>query len=122
MKLARKQFEEIVAEALDELPDEIAEAMTNVFVVVEEWPSREILEDMEISNRYELLALYQGIPLTDRNTSYTALPDKITIFQGPLEALGGSQRELKKHIKKSVVHEIAHHFGVDDERIRELGY
>jgi predicted Zn-dependent protease with MMP-like domain len=122
MKLARKKFEEIVAEALDELPDEIAEAMTNVFVVVEEWPSREVLEDMELSNRYELLALYQGIPLTDRNTNYSALPDKITIFQGPLEALGGSQQELKKHIKKSVVHEIAHHFGIDDERIRELGY
>ncbi len=122
MKLPRKKFEEIVSEAIDELPEEIAQAMTNVFVVVEGWPSHEILEDMELDSRYELLALYQGVPLTERTTSYAALPDRITIFQGPIEALGGSLQELKEHIKKSVVHEIAHHFGIDDERIRELGY
>ncbi|NQU07926.1 MAG: metallopeptidase family protein, partial [Candidatus Abyssubacteria bacterium] len=123
MKFSRKKFEEIVAEALDELPAEIAEAMSNVSVFVEPWPSRETLEEMGLGNRFELLGLYEGVPLNRRNTSYSAvLPDRITIFQGPIEATGGGRGELKDRIKSVVVHEIAHHFGIGEKRIRELGY
>ena len=122
MRMNKKQFEKIVEQALDELPGDIAEALSNVYVVVEEWPSREALQSTGVRNRYELLALYEGVPLTERSTGYAALPDRITIFQGPIEALSRTETELREQIKKAVVHEIAHHFGIDDERIHQLGY
>ncbi len=123
MKLNRKKFEEIVADALDGLPPDIAEAMTNVAVIVEQWPSPETLREMGLRNRYELLGLYEGVPLGNRNTGYGAvLPDRITIFQGPIQSLGNSEEELEEEVRRVVVHEIAHHFGIDDERLHELGY
>ena len=122
MKIARKRFEEIVGEGLDELPREIAEAMTNVFVVVEDWPSPELLRKMKLRNRYQLLGVYEGIPLLKRNIAYSALPDRIVIFQKPIEAICSSEFELREEIKKVVVHEVAHHFGISDRRLRELGY
>ncbi len=123
MKLDRKRFEKIVAEALDELPEEIGEALSNIYVVVEQWPSEETIREMNMRSRHELLALYEGIPLTERNTDYGAvLPDKITIFQGPIQAMGSSLPELIDEIKIAVVHEVAHHFGIEDERLHELGY
>jgi predicted Zn-dependent protease with MMP-like domain len=124
MKLSRQRFEEIVAEALDELPDEIGEALSNVYVVVEQWPSVETLREMNMRSRHELLALYQGIPLTKRNTNYggAVLPDRITIFQGPIQAMCDSLPELIVEIKRAVVHEMAHHFGIGEQRLRELGY
>ena len=123
MKLSRKKFEEIVAEALDELPEEIGEALSNIYVVVEQWPSEETIREMNMRSRHELLALYEGIPLTERNTDYGAvLPDKITIFQGPIQAMCSSLPELIDEIRIAVVHEVAHHFGIEDERLNELGY
>ena len=125
MRLGRKKFEEIVADALDELPDEIGEvlAVSTVSVIVEPWPSPEILKKMNLPNRYSLLGLYEGVPLSHRTTRYSlALPDRITIFQGPIEATGTTATELRERIKSVVVHEIAHHFGIGEKRIRELGY
>jgi predicted Zn-dependent protease with MMP-like domain len=122
MKINRKRFEEIVVEAIDGLPAEIAEAMSNVFVVVEDWPSPETLEEMELRSRHQLLALYEGIPLIKRSTAYSALPDRITIFQGPIQSMCSREGELREEIRKAVVHEIAHHFGISDSRLRELGY
>jgi len=123
MRLGREKFEGIVADALDELPDEIAETMSNVYVVVEPWPSPEMLKKMNLPNRYSLLGLYEGVPLSRRTTGYSlALPDRITIFQGPIEAMGRTAVELREQIKSVVVHEIAHHFGIGEKRIRELGY
>ena len=122
MKLTRQKFEEVVAQALDGLPQEIADALSNVFVVVEQWPSHETIEKMNLQNRYQLLALYEGVPLTKRTTGYNALPDRVTIFQGPIEAVSRTESELKRQIKVAVVHEIAHHFGIGDRRLRELGY
>ena len=123
MKLSREEFEQQVAEALDELPDEIAEALSNISVVVEQWPSREILKKMNLRSRYELLGLYEGIPLNRRGVSYSAvLPDRVTVFQGPIEATGGTVSELRRRIRTVVVHEIAHHIGIGEKRIRELGY
>ena len=123
MRLSRKEFEKVVAEALDELPTEIAEALTNVSVFVEKWPSSETLKEMGLTDRRSLMGLYEGIPLTHRNTSYGGvLPDRITIFQGPIEAVAGKKSELMEQIKSVVVHEIAHHFGIGESRLRELGY
>ena len=105
-------FEGAVREALDDLPAELRDAMSNVDVVVEEEPPP----------GSRLLGLYQGIPLTRRTSGYQgALPDKITIYRGPLERHYGSDAELLRgQVRRVVWHEVAHHFGISDERLVEL--
>jgi len=105
-------FEESVEAALESLPDDLRAAMSNVDLVVEGEPPPGM----------PLLGLYQGIPLTRRGSFYAgALPDKITIYRGPLERLYGWDPErLRREIRRVVLHEIAHHFGISDERLREL--
>jgi len=105
-------FEQAVQEALDTLPDDFARQMSNVAVVVEEEPPP----------GQRLLGLYQGVPLTRRSSRYGGVPpDKITIFRGPLERLYGDDTErLQREIKRVVLHEVAHHFGISDERLVEL--
>lgn len=105
-------FDDAVREALDSLPPDLAESMSNVEVVVEEEPPHGM----------PLLGLYQGVPLTRRSSFYAgALPDKITIFSGPLERLYGADPDrLRREIRRVVLHEVAHHFGISDERLVEL--
>ena len=105
-------FNETVRSALDSLPQDLSTFMANVEVVVEDEPPRGM----------PLLGLYQGIPLTRRGAFYSgALPDKITIFRGPLERLYGADPDrLRREIRRVVVHEVAHHFGITDERLVEL--
>jgi predicted Zn-dependent protease with MMP-like domain len=105
-------FEQAVEQALDELPDELRRAVSNLTVVVEQEPP----EGMP------LLGLYQGIPLTRRTSSYGAvLPDKITIYRGPLDRQYGEDTDLLgQQIRRVVRHEVAHHFGISDERLHEL--
>ena len=105
-------FEESVQAALDDLPADLRAAMSNVAIVVEDEPP----------NAEPLLGLYQGIPLTERTSAYSgAAPDKISIYRGPLERLYGHDAALlHERIKHVVIHEIAHHFGISDERLREL--
>jgi predicted Zn-dependent protease with MMP-like domain len=123
MKLKQKEFEAVVAEALDELPEDIGRALSNISVVVQTWPDRATLQKMKLRNRYQLLGLYEGIPLNRRGVSYGAvLPDRVTIFQGPIEATAKTRAELREQIKSVVIHEIAHHIGIGEKRIRELGY
>ena len=107
------EFEESVEEALESLPDDLREAMSNIAIVVEDEPPA----------GQPLLGLYEGIPLTERTSWYAgAPPDKISIYRGPLERLYGHDPEvLRDRIRHVVVHEIAHHFGISDERLRELG-
>jgi predicted Zn-dependent protease with MMP-like domain len=106
-------FEDSVQDALDALPADLRDAMSNVAIVVEDEPP-----DGE-----PLLGLYTGIPLTQRSSAYAgAAPDKISIYRGPLERLYGHDPGLlRAQIKHVVLHEIAHHFGISDERLRELG-
>jgi predicted Zn-dependent protease with MMP-like domain len=106
------RFEDWVLEAVDSLPDELRDAMSNVAVVVEDEPPP----------GQPLLGLYQGLPLTRRGGSYAGVaPDKITIFRGPLERFYGADPvELRRQIRRVVLHEIAHHFGISDERLVEL--
>jgi predicted Zn-dependent protease with MMP-like domain len=113
-------FERLVADALDRLPAELGEVMDNVAVVVEDWPTSEQLG----GSRGTLLGLYEGIALTDRSPlSYTgAMPDRITIFQGPICEHAANETELVKLVQTTVIHEIAHHFGISDERLDELGW
>ena len=108
-------------QALDELPEEIAERMSNVDIEVQAWPSASQLRSVGISSGQTLLGLYQGIPLTKRTSGYQMVaPDRITIFQGPLERLSKSDAQLVQRVRSTVIHEMAHHFGISDERLREI--
>jgi predicted Zn-dependent protease with MMP-like domain len=106
------EFERLVGDALDALPRELRERLSNVELVVEDEPPA----------GQRLLGLYQGVPLTRRGSSYTgALPDKITIYRGPLERLaGGDPERLSVQVRRVVLHEVAHHFGISDERLVEI--
>ncbi len=121
--LSRSDFEKVVEEALEALPDEIAAMLDNVAVFVEQWPSREQLRENGLSDRHVLLGLYEGIPLTARDSNYGMVqPDRIYIFQGPIEAVCANNDELHDEIQHTVVHELAHHFGISDERLDEMGF
>ena len=106
------EFEDTVQAAIESLPDDLRAAMSNVEIVVEDEPPP----------GQPLLGLYQGVPLTERTSWYSgALPDKITIYRGPLERYsGGDPATLHRQIRRVVLHEIAHHFGISDDRLREL--
>lgn len=110
------EFEKLVAQALESLPTEFKQKLDNVQVVVETWPSADIAKGQL------LLGLYQGIPKPKRSINYTmVLPDKITIFQGTIELIArGDAQMIKNLVTDTVKHEIAHHFGISDERLREI--
>lgn len=115
-------FEELVAQALDDLPPDIQALLDNVAVVVERRPSPALLRQLGMSPGHTLFGLYQGIPLTTRTTGYNlAAPDKITIFREPIEAHSRSEDEMRQMVRRVVLHELAHHFGIDDDHLRELG-
>lgn len=112
-------FEELVERAMDGLPPELSDLLDNVVVMVEEWPERATLEAYEEDTLY---GLYEGVPLTERGSSYAGvMPDRITIFRGPLERDFGRD-DLVEQVRVTVVHEIAHHFGLDEARLEELGW
>jgi len=117
-------FAGYVSDALDGLPEEFQSRLENIQVDVEEWPSPEDLLDVGLreQDRAHLLGLYHGVPLTDRTTAYMALPDRITIYMRPLlSAAGSSEKAIVEQIRHTVVHEIAHYYGIDDDRLEELG-
>jgi predicted Zn-dependent protease with MMP-like domain len=121
MRVTRQRFEELVAQALDALPDEFAELLENVAVVVEEEPTDDDLEEVGIDpddpDRDELFGLYQGVPLADRDSAYSALPDRIAIFRGPILRLCTSRRQILREVRDTVVHELGHHFGLDEDEM-----
>ena len=114
---ARDVFERLVAEALDSLPPEIAEAMSNVEVVIEDEPPAEF-----VRAGHTLLGLYHGIPLTERAHYTNVMPDKISIYRGPITRLARTPSTIREQVRRTVIHEVAHHFGIDDSRLHELGW
>jgi predicted Zn-dependent protease with MMP-like domain len=107
-----ERFEEMVTDALDGLPEELGELMSNVAVIVQ-----------DDGGPRGLLGLYQGVPLTRRTTTYAgALPDRITIFRRAICAICDTEQEVVEQVRRTVVHEVGHHFGIDDARLRELGW
>ena len=108
----RHRFEELVAEAVDSLPRWVLERMENVEVLVEDRPPR---------SEPNLLARYQGIPLTNRSNYWGVLPDTITLYRSTIERSARDQDELRRVIAHTVEHEVAHFFGISDERLRDLG-
>jgi predicted Zn-dependent protease with MMP-like domain len=116
-----EEFERLVAEALEELPEEFQKRLDNVDLVVATHPTREQRERAGIGPHQTLFGLYEGVPLTKRDRGYhLVLPDKITIFQRPMEAVCRTNGEIRNLVRETVMHEIAHHFGIGDERLREL--
>jgi predicted Zn-dependent protease with MMP-like domain len=111
-----EEFEEAIADALDAVPPDLAAQMDNVVILVEEEPP----PDQEAS----LLGLYEGTPLTERGSWWAAgsLPDRITIFRGPTLRMCQSREEVVAEVAVTVVHEIAHHFGIGEERLHDLGW
>ena len=119
--MQKQRFDALVIRAIDELPPEFQSKLENVGVVVEDWPSPRQLSQLGIKHNTQLLGLYEGIPQTSRDRGYNlVLPDKITIFQKPIESKCRSDREIETEISKVVRHEIAHHFGIDDETLYKL--
>jgi predicted Zn-dependent protease with MMP-like domain len=121
MKLTRREFEELVLLALKRLPNFFKKKMKNVDVVVEDRASRDLLSEMGIRSPSELLGLYQGVPLDRRGFFYgNVLPDKITLFQIPIELMCQTREEVEEKVKEVVIHEVGHYFGLSDKRLREL--
>jgi predicted Zn-dependent protease with MMP-like domain len=117
--VARPRFEALVADALDAIPAELADRMDNVAVLVEDWPPTD-----QLAGRDTLLGLYEGVALTDRSPLDYAgvLPDRISVFRGPLCELAVDEADLVEQIRVTVVHEVAHHFGIDDDQLDALGW
>lgn len=115
VEMSREDFEDAVAEALDTVPEDLARIMENVVVLV---------EDDAPPEDPDLLGLYEGTPLTGRDGWWAAgsLPDRITVFRNPTLRACESREEVREEVRVTVVHEIAHHFGIDDDRLHELGW
>lgn len=112
MWLSEEQFEEAVGDAMDLVPEELARRIANVVILVEDH-----------APEYNLYGLYEGVPLTARDSNYAAyLPDRITIFREPMTSQCRSREELVRQIHVTVLHEIGHYFGIDDDRLHELGW
>jgi predicted Zn-dependent protease with MMP-like domain len=113
VEMARERFEELVGEALDSIPRKFTEAMSNVVVLV---------EDIDGDN-WRLLGLYHGVALTRRTSSYSGmLPDRITIYRLPILARCATEADVVRQVAVTVVHEVGHHFGIDDATLHELGW
>jgi predicted Zn-dependent protease with MMP-like domain len=114
IEMSREEFEDLVSEALDTIPPRLTRLMRNVVIVVEDDPPQ---------HAGMLLGLYEGVPLTERGDTYAGfLPDRITIFRRPLLTVCETRDDLVREVRVTVVHEIAHHFGIGDERLHELGW
>jgi predicted Zn-dependent protease with MMP-like domain len=119
--LGRAEFEDLVAEALDSIPDEFRAEMENVEIVVEDEPSPETLASL-VPRGHTLFGLYHGVPKTERGIRYQSMPDKISIYRGPITRAYRTPSRIKEQVRRTVIHEIAHHFGIDDDRLHELGW
>jgi predicted Zn-dependent protease with MMP-like domain len=122
--VTEERFLELIEEALEEIPEEFASYLDNIEVTVEQYPSLELLKEMRIPSTHTLLGVYQGVPYTKRGRTWSPLfPDRIILFQKPIEHLcRGNENLIRIQIRKTVVHEIGHFFGIPDKRLRELGY
>ena len=118
----RERFEHLVAMAVKSLPEEFVIRLENIDVVVEDWPTLVQLARARLRRSQTMLGLYEGVPLTKRGEHYGLVPpDKITIFQKPIEAKGRHDAEITAEIQRVVQHEIAHHFGIGDARLKQIG-
>lgn len=121
IELSDERFNELIAQAMDELPQKYIHGLENVAIVYEDEPSDEQKVKMKLDNHHLLLGLYEGIPLTQRGNGYSfVLPDKITLFKNTILAVVQNEAELFEQIKRTLWHEIAHYYGLNHARIDEL--
>ena len=119
--MTRREFERLVDQALATIPERFRAAMSNLAIVVEDEPSDELLESMDMGPDDTLLGLYQGVPLTERTWDYgNALPDRILLFQGPLERESEDDDDLVVAVGETLIHEIGHYFGLSEEEIEAI--
>ena len=117
----RETFQRLVAEAVASLPEEFRTRLENIAVVVADWPTQSQKTEVKLKHGQTLLGLYQGVPLTKRGSQYGLVPpDKITIFQKPIESKCRNDAEIIAEVQRVVRHEIAHHFGIGDARLEQL--
>lgn len=117
----REGFELLVVKAVDSLPDELHARLENVAILVDDWPTQYQLKKAALGRGQTLLGLYEGVPLTKRGVHYGMVqPDKITIFQKPIEAKCKNSESIVQEIQRVVWHEIAHHFGIGEARLRQI--
>ncbi|HCG77171.1 MAG: hypothetical protein CO162_00780 [bacterium (Candidatus Ratteibacteria) CG_4_9_14_3_um_filter_41_21] len=120
-RLEKKRFEKLVAEAIETLPEKFQKKIQNLNVAVEDEPSDEILRQQGIGQSNTLLGLYHGVPLKNRGVSYTnVLPDKIIIYQKPIERLCRDENEIKEKVREVFRHELGHHFGMSEQDLRSI--
>ncbi len=121
MEITDTQFEQIIGEALDDLPKKYTNSLDNVVITYENEPNAQQRHALKLRCTETLFGLYQGVPQTNRGSGYNlVLPDKITMFKMPLLAASRDSEDFKKNVKHTLWHEIAHHFGLDHKRIHEL--
>lgn len=114
-------FEQLVRQAISDIPENFLKKLENVAIVVEDEPTAEQRERLKLGMGYSLFGLYEGVPQTKRGPYYgMVLPDKISIFQKPIEQFARTKEEISQIVKDTVWHEIAHHFGTDEKRLREI--
>ena len=119
--MERDQFESLVVRVIDNLPPEFRCKLENIDIVIEDWPTQRQLKQAKLKHPAQLLGLYQGVPRTRRGLNYgMVLPDKITIFQKPIEAQCHGEGEIEAKVKEVVCHEVAHHFGLDEKSLRKI--
>jgi len=122
LRMTREEFEQVVQQAIAEIPDDFSKKIENVEVRVEDYPSKEVQRSMRVSPN-GLLGLYTGVPHNKRSGTYPPIfPDRIHIYQRNLEAFARNREELIEQIQRTVLHEIGHYFGINDHRLRELGF
>lgn len=118
-----RKFEELVARAVASLPEEFQERLENIDIIVADRPTREQQKALRGEKNEILLGLYEGVPLTDRGNHYGfVMPDKISVFRKNIESFCRNDTEIVEEVRRVVIHEIAHHFGIDDDRLDELGW
>ncbi|UCF34338.1 MAG: metallopeptidase family protein [Phycisphaerales bacterium] len=123
VRLSREEFDEAVSQALTDIPPQFKPYLDQVIVDVEDFPDRRACEAADIDHPSTLLGLYQGTPLTERSVEHSGrLPDRITVYQRNIERLCRTRKQLVRQIRKTVLHEIGHHFGLDEDDLDELGY
>ncbi len=117
--MTKEKFEEIVKEGISQIPEKFLKKLENVAIVIEDEPTSYQLRKLKVRENSIIFGLYEGIPQTKRGNYGQVLPDKITIFQKAIEEYANSEEEIKEMVKNTVWHEIAHHFGMDERRVRE---
>ena len=122
IRLSPEEFEEMVVQCYEGLPEGLLGYLENLDIVLEEWPSEELLAETDVGSADGLLGLYTGVPRPERGDDLPFLPDKITLFQRPIEDICGSVEEVADEVRKTLLHEVGHYLGMDEEYLDRLGY